>query len=154
MADNAETYQALGYFYLCFRWKEQTPQAPLNLGRCRLPPMAAERLQPLANSNGCSLKRADCRLQRSSRIIVAVRSTAGDNFVKFVANLFPRYFGPPRKEKASPPEFLAAGFPNLTLPTWTYLIGTKPTCRTIFWPAGLVVKSRNAFATPLGSPFV
>src|SRR6202040_16718 len=30
-----------------------------------------------------------------------------------------------------------------------YLIGTNPTCSTIFWPASLTVKSTNCFARPV-----
>ena len=39
-------------------------------------------------------------------------------------------------------------------PPSNYGMGTKPTCCAIFWPAALIVKSRNCFARPPGSPFV
>src|SRR5688572_30032308 len=35
-----------------------------------------------------------------------------------------------------------------------YLMVTKPTRSTIFWPAGPVVKSTNCLAKPVGSPLV
>ena len=53
----------------------------------------------------------------------------------------------------SPTDFRQAGFESFRR-TVLYLSGTKPTCRAIFWPSSLTVKSMNAFTSPVGSPLV